>query len=118
MSVFLLATVIYLIFLLNRFSVKIWVQYICFCILNRNELRSYTTVPSDQNNPPLTSDSVMFQLKTCFLLIFIIDAAACVFTAPYAYHVELARVSDAEDAVSENSIWIQISTVTVTTLEQ
>ena len=62
--------------------------------------------------------SCFFQLKTCFLLIFIIDAAACVFTAPYAYHVELARVSDAEDAVSENSIWIQISTVTVTTLEQ
>ena len=45
--------------------------------------------------------SDVFQTKTCFLLIFIIDAAACVFTAPYAYHVELARVSDAEDAVSE-----------------
>ena len=45
--------------------------------------------------------SCFFQLKTCFLLIFIIDAAACVFTAPYAYHVELARVSDAEDAVSD-----------------
>ena len=40
------------------------------------------------------------QLKTCFALIFIINVAAFVFTAPYAYHVELARVSDSEDSVS------------------
>ena len=48
----------------------------------------------------ITSFFSDLQLKTCFALIFIINVAACVFTAPYAYHVELARVSDSEDSVS------------------